>query len=292
MKTEDEKLLEHIKKVEVENLEQDSKIQQSDSNIDQLKNNHHSHSEILEAILKELKEKDQTIANMNTDLNSLLKERDGGNDVIKDEFDAKIKKVYDEVAVKANADRLEEVFKTNSEEIASVKTSFEERVIEIDKKQVNMDQLLEETGAKIVALDTTAKETKIENKSTTDTLETKQDTFKVEMGQMTELHNLSDKERIEETNKINTKVKLLHNITHLMVFRSATCWRSRPSSAPTSPSWTARSALMEYIQHCVLVSQVVTQLESIDKKTEDTQNNLKELQQVCCNMLKEFTQVR
>ena len=35
-----------------------------------------------------------------------------------------------------------------------------------------------------------------------------------------------------------------------------------------------------------------SQLESIDKKTEDTMNSLKELQQVCANVLKEFHQVR
>ena len=59
MKSEDEKLGEYIKKVEAENVEQDGKIQKSDDRIDQLKDNHTSHSEILEAILKELKEKDK-----------------------------------------------------------------------------------------------------------------------------------------------------------------------------------------------------------------------------------------
>ena len=40
-----------------------------------------------------------------------------------------------------------------------------------------------------------------------------------------------------------------------------------------------------------LEANVGTQLESIDKKTADTQNNLKELQQVIHNTLKEFHQV-
>ena len=39
------------------------------------------------------------------------------------------------------------------------------------------------------------------------------------------------------------------------------------------------------------VAKVGSQLESIDKKTEDTMNSLKELQQVCANVLKEFHQV-
>ena len=61
MKKEDEKLCEHIKKVEADNVEQDVKIKKSDARIDQLKDNHTSHSEILEAILKELKEKDKVM---------------------------------------------------------------------------------------------------------------------------------------------------------------------------------------------------------------------------------------
>ena len=58
-KAEDVKLEECIKKVEQENVEQDKKIQKSDSRIDALKENLNSHSDILEAILKELKEKDK-----------------------------------------------------------------------------------------------------------------------------------------------------------------------------------------------------------------------------------------
>ena len=41
----------------------------------------------------------------------------------------------------------------------------------------------------------------------------------------------------------------------------------------------------------MVVPKVGSQLESIDKKTEDTMNSLKELQQVCANVLKEFHQV-
>ena len=59
MKSEDDKLREHIDKVEADNAKQDEKIEKLDGRIDQLKDNHASHSEILEAILKELKEKDK-----------------------------------------------------------------------------------------------------------------------------------------------------------------------------------------------------------------------------------------
>ena len=45
------------------------------------------------------------------------------------------------------------------------------------------------------------------------------------------------------------------------------------------------------MKHVVVVAKVGSQLESIDKKTEDTMNSLKELQQVCANVLKEFHQV-
>ena len=59
MKSEDDKLREHIDKVEADNVKQDEKIEKLDGRIDKLKDNHASHSEILEAILKELKEKDK-----------------------------------------------------------------------------------------------------------------------------------------------------------------------------------------------------------------------------------------
>ena len=225
MKSEDDKLREHIDKVEADNVKQDEKIEKLDGRIDQLKDNHTSHSEILEAILKELKEKDkvsgfgsvrqlftfnefplQTIEEMNNQLDILMKERDGGNDAITDAFDAKIKKVYETVELKANAERLEEVFKTSSEEIATVKSNFEDRVSAVDKKHAEMDSILAEIGTKIETIDTAAKETKVETKSTTDSLETKQEAFKQEMGQMKQLHTESDTARIEETNKINTQV--------------------------------------------------------------------------------------
>ena len=144
---------------------------------------------------------------MSGQLDILMKERDGGNDAITDAFDAKIKKVFETVEMKANADRLEEVFKTSSEEIATVKSNFEERVSTVDKKHAEMDSVIAEIGTKIETLDAAAKETKNETKSTTDTLETKQEAFKQEMGQMKQMHSDSETSRIEETNKINTKVQ-------------------------------------------------------------------------------------
>ena len=47
------------RQVEAEAASVDEKIEKLDGRIDQLKDNHASHSEILEAILKELKEKDK-----------------------------------------------------------------------------------------------------------------------------------------------------------------------------------------------------------------------------------------
>ena len=149
----------------------------------------------------------QTIEEMSSQLDILMKERDGGNDAMTDEFDAKIKKVYETVELKANADRLEEVSKTSSEEIATVKSNFEERVTKVDKKHAEMDSVIAEIGTKIETLDTAAKETKVETKSTTDTLETKQEAFKREMGEMKQMHSESESARIDETNKINTQVQ-------------------------------------------------------------------------------------
>ena len=80
-------LSENIVKVETINKEQDVKIQKSDARIDNLKASIGSHSEILEAILKELKDKDVTMEKMSAGLGTLMRERDGGNDIIKDEFD-------------------------------------------------------------------------------------------------------------------------------------------------------------------------------------------------------------
>ena len=149
----------------------------------------------------------QTIEEMSSQLDILMKERDGGNDAMTDEFDAKIKKVYETVELKANADRLEEIGKTSSEEIATVKSNFEERVTKVDKKHAEMDSVIAEIGTKIETLDTAAKETKVETKSTTDTLETKQEAFKREMGEMKQMHSESESTRIDETNKINTQVQ-------------------------------------------------------------------------------------
>ena len=149
----------------------------------------------------------QTIEEMSSQLDILMKERDGGNDAMTDEFDAKIKKVYETVELKANADRLEEISKTSSEEIATVKSNFEERVTKVDKKHAEMDSVIAEIGTKIETLDTAAKETKVETKSTTDTLETKQEAFKREMGEMKQMHSESESTRIDETNKINTQVQ-------------------------------------------------------------------------------------
>ena len=45
--------------MEADNVKQDERIEKLDGRLAQLKDNHASHSEILEAILKELKEKDK-----------------------------------------------------------------------------------------------------------------------------------------------------------------------------------------------------------------------------------------
>ena len=181
LKEESEKLAILIKKLEDHNQEQDTNISKSDSRIDELKENLTTHSEILEAILKELKEKDKTIEEMTTQLDTLMKERDGGNDAVTQEFDDKIKKVFDEVATKANSDRLEEIFKTTSDDITNTKTSFDEKVLGIEKIQEETATILTETKVKIGAIEVAATESKAENKSTTDIIKVVQEEFKLEM---------------------------------------------------------------------------------------------------------------
>ena len=58
LKSEDDKQICQIRKIEEEKKLQDTRIESSHNKIDQLKTNISSHSEILEALIKELKEKD------------------------------------------------------------------------------------------------------------------------------------------------------------------------------------------------------------------------------------------
>ena len=109
LKAEDKTLTRRIMKIEEEKKVQDSNVDSCHSKIDQLKTNLSSHSEILEALIKELKEKDVTIAGMEEKLDQLMKERDGGNDVIKEEFDEKIQKVVDQVETKASTETVNEL---------------------------------------------------------------------------------------------------------------------------------------------------------------------------------------
>ena len=218
LKYESEKLAILINKLEDHNKEQDTKIIKSDSRIDQLKENLTSHSEILEAILKELKEKDKTIEEMTAQLDTLMKERDGGNDAVTQEFDDKIKKVLDEVAIKANSDRLEEIFKTTSDDITNTKTSFDEKVVGIEKIQEETAATLTETKVKIEAIEVAAAESKAENKSTTDIFKVVQEEFKLEMSDFKELQNQREATRVETTNQIKSQVTFDIRFLFLIAF--------------------------------------------------------------------------
>ena len=251
MKAEDEKLGENLKEVESVNKEQEAKIQKSDARIDNLKASIGSHSEILEAILKELKEKDVTIESMSGGLDTLMKERDGGNDLIKDEFDAKIKKVYDEIAVKANTDIMNELFTKNSEEITNVKTSFEEKVSDIEKKQTEMIEKQTETASKTEDIVKVADEVKEASKQITDNLKSEQEAFKVEIKSLKDIQIQSESKLTESVSQINQKIDTMN---------------SKQTTLSTNFG--------------KLEGTVSSQMEEIDKKTEETQNNLKDLQHV------------
>ena len=242
---------ENIVKVETVNKEQDVKIQKSDARIDNLKASIGSHSEILEAILKELKDKDVTIEKMSAGLDTLMKERDGGNDLIKDEFDEKLKKVYEEISVKANTDNMNELFNKNSEEITNVKTNFDEKVSDIEKQQTEMVGKQTETAGKIEDIVKAANEVKEASKQITDDLNKEQELFKVQIQNLKDVQIQSENKLTESINQITLKISTMNE---------------KQTTLSTNFG--------------KLKGTISLQMEEKDKKTAETQNNLKDLQHV------------
>ena len=95
-----------------------------------------------------MKDKDVSMGQMGEKLNTLMAERDGGNDLIKGEFDEKIKKVYEEIETKASTETLNSLISQNSEEITAVRATFNEKINDIEAKQVQMFEKQEKTESK------------------------------------------------------------------------------------------------------------------------------------------------
>ena len=251
LKAEDKTLTRRIMKIEEEKKVQDSNVDSCHSKIDQLKTNLSSHSEILEALIKELKEKDVTIAGMEEKLDQLMKERDGGNDVIKEEFDEKIQKVVDQVETKASTETVNELISKNSDQLSSMKESFNEKLECLDQKQNEMKTKQSDTETKldeIVKRSDTFNETSVQ---TTNELKGDQSLFKEEIKSLRRTQDENEKERMKSTGEINGTIKSLND---------------------KQVDLTSNFGKLE--------GKVNQQMENIDNKTEETQNNLKDLQHV------------
>ena len=207
LKSVDDDQSEEITKVQEHNNVQDGNIDNCDSKIDQLKTSLGSHSEILEAILKELKEKDTTMGEMGSKLNTLMAERDGGNDLIKGEFDEKIKKVYEEIETKAPTETLNLLISQNSEEISNVKNTINEKISGIEQKQseiIEKQHVAETKTAEISARVDSFNDSSVQ---TTQSLKGEQEEFKGELKILKENQDSNETTRVDTTQKINETIR-------------------------------------------------------------------------------------
>lgn len=251
LKSEDDKQICQIRKIEEEKKLQDTRIESSHNKIDQLKTNISSHSEILEALIKELKEKDLTIAGMEEKLDQLMKERDGGNDVIKEEFDEKLQKVVDQVQTKASTVTVNELMSKHSEELSNVKETFNDKLESLGKKQEGIEAKQTDTETKldeIVKKSETFNETSVQ---TTNEIKGDQSLFKEEVKSLRRTQDENEKERLNSTSQINDTIKSMND-------------KQNDLSSNFGK----------------LEGKVNHQMENIDNKTAETQNNLKDLQHV------------
>lgn len=234
-----------------ENKVQNERMDKADGRLDELKAGLDKHSEMLESIFKEMKEKDANMNAMGEKLDKLMRERDGGNDLIKGEFDEKIKKVYEEVETKAAIETVNSLVSQNTEEITNVKTAFNEKVAEIESKQAEMN---EKQSAAETKIEENSK--KIENFNSnsvevTNNIKVDQEVFKEELKSLKTTQDGNEKKRVSSTEDINETISTMNQKQSVL----STNFGS-------------------------LEEKVNSQMDSIDKKTEETQNNLKDLQHV------------
>ena len=246
-----EEQIARIAQLESDNKVQDTNIQNADSRIDQLNVSLGSHSEILEAILKELKEKDVSMAEMAEKLDTLMRERDGGNDQIVGMFDEKIKKVYEEIETKAPTETVNAFISQSSEEVATVKNGFNDKIIEIEKiqteiieKQADAAKKIEENSKKIITFNDNSVET-------TTSIKGDQEAFKDELEGLKSVQDNNEKKRVNTTEKINDTISNMNEKQSILSSNFGS-----------------------------LEEKVSMQMDAIDKKTAETLNNLKDLQHV------------
>lgn len=247
----DEEQNAEISKIHEANKTQDANIEKCDSRTDELNTTLESHSEILEAILKELKDKDVSMGQMGEKLNTLMAERDGGNDLIKGEFDEKIKKVYEEIETKASTETLNSLISQNTEEITVVRATFNEKINDIEAKQVQMFEKQEKTEAKTEELGQKIVTFNDNSVQTTNSLKGDQEIIKDDIKSLKQTQDTNENQRVSSTDDINKTISTMNE---------------------------KQSVLSSNFGK--LEDKVSTQMDSIDKKTEETQNNLKDLQHV------------
>ena len=247
----DEEQNAEISKIHEANKTQDTNIEKCDSRTDELNTTLESHSEILEAILKELKDKDVSMGQMGEKLNTLMAERDGGNDLIKGEFDEKIKKVYEEIETKASTETLNSLISQNTEEITVVRATFNEKINDIEAKQVQMFEKQEKTEAKTEELGQKIVTFNDNSVQTTNSLKGDQEIIKDDIKSLKQTQDTNENQRVSSTDDINKTISTMNE---------------------------KQSVLSSNFGK--LEDKVSTQMDSIDKKTEETQNNLKDLQHV------------
>ena len=148
---------------------------------------------------------------MEEKLEQLMKERDGGNDVIKEEFDEKLQKVVDQVETKASTDTVNELRAQNSEELLNIKNSFNEKFANIEQKQSDVQEKQSVTENK---LDDMMKKTETFNETsvqTTNRIKSDQSVFKEDVKSLRKTQEENERERLNSTNKITDTIKEMND---------------------------------------------------------------------------------
>ena len=191
------------------------------------------------------------MAEMAEKLDTLMRERDGGNDQIVGMFDEKIKKVYEEIETKAPTETVNAFISQSSEEVATVKNGFNDKIIEIEKiqteiieKQADAAKKIEENSKKIITFNDNSVET-------TTSIKGDQEAFKDELEGLKSVQDNNEKKRVNTTEKINDTISNMNEKQSILSSNFGS-----------------------------LEEKVSMQMDAIDKKTAETLNNLKDLQHV------------
>ena len=147
---------------------------------------------------------------MGEKLNTLMAERDGGNDLIKGEFDEKIKKVYKEIETKAPTETLNLLISQNTEEISTVRTTLDVKITDIEAKQVQMFEKQEKTEAKTEELSQKIVSLNDNSVQTTDSLKGDQEIIKDDIKSLRQTQDSNENKRVDSTDEIKTTISTMN----------------------------------------------------------------------------------